>query len=122
MRKLHWWDSEYTERQRLNEAADELYELQSNNAAVGDQVARLFELDRDQGRDIDRLQATVLTLLDMLIDRGVLDEQALVARMNGALEELDRREQEGARRQAEQGEARNPFRVAPRTPPRGEGG
>ena len=114
MKRLRWWDSDWAERQRINEAADELNQMHHARATTTGQIARVFQLDQDQGREIARLQTTLMTLIELMVEKGVVEEQTLVDRVDAALNGLEQREQEleAAGRKAR--EVGDPFSIAPR--------
>ena len=117
VKRLKWWEGEYVERQRLNEAADELFALNASQGQTSEQLARLFRLDQDQGREIARLEATVMALIELMVESGVVGEQQVVERVDAALAELEQQERaraEAEQRKAEREEVRNPFVIAPR--------
>jgi hypothetical protein len=114
MKRLKWWESDWTERQRINEAADELNRLHFSQGHTTEQLARLFELDRDQGREIARLQAMVMTLVELLVQKGVVEEPELVNRLEASLDQLQREERAKEEEALGQREVGNPFAIAPR--------
>lgn len=77
------------ERQRINEAADEINHLTRDAAGVQKQVLRLLELDRDQGREIAKLEAVVYTLMQMLVESGALDATSMNERIGAAIAKLE---------------------------------
>jgi len=89
MNKLKWWQGEWYERQRINEAAAELAAVDVIADSQGQQLRRLFELDRDQGREIARLQAATGVLMEFLVESKVVEEGALRARLDSAFAALD---------------------------------
>jgi hypothetical protein len=91
MREVRWWEGHWAERQRINEAASELTALDTTTELLGSQVQRLFKLDLDQGKEIARLQATVGVLIDLLLEKHVLDEDALYPRLKVAMAALEPR-------------------------------
>ena len=82
-----WWADGQT--RRLNQAADELAGLHSQNASVEKQVMHLFELDRDQGHEIARLQAAVFVLMQMLAEKNLLDANEMNTRIQSAFAKLE---------------------------------
>lgn len=95
MEKIHWWSSGAAQVQLLNQASEDLERLQQDQADAGEQIRMLFHLDREQGREIARLQSVIAALVDMLLAAGIVDEKALIERMqqaadrSGLDEELD---------------------------------
>jgi hypothetical protein len=89
MDKLKWWHGEWFERQRINEAAAELSTLDTITDSLSQQVGRLFELDRDQGREIARLQAAVGVLMELLIQNNLVQEGDLRAKLDSAFAALE---------------------------------
>ncbi|AKU96139.1 hypothetical protein AKJ09_02803 [Labilithrix luteola] len=79
----------WVERQRLNQAADDLQALTRDTNTTEKQVLRLFELDRDQGHEIAKLQAVVYVLMQMLVESGAMDAQKLDERVRDAVTKLE---------------------------------
>jgi hypothetical protein len=89
MDEMKWWQGEWAERQKINEAAAELNSLTSVDDALQRQINRLFSLDKDQGRELERLRVLVFTLMDVLVENGVLQDAKLSARVEAAMRALD---------------------------------
>ncbi len=92
MEKVHWWSTGNAQNRLLNDAADALGDLRKEQADADQQIDRLFQLDRDQGREIARLQAVVTVLVDMLIETGTTPEAEIMRRMDRAVQKVDESE------------------------------
>ncbi len=92
MEKVHWWSTGNAQVRLLNDAADELGDLRKEQADADQQIDRLFKLDRDQGREIARLQAVVTVLVDLLIESGAAPESEIMRRMDRAVRRVDENE------------------------------
>jgi hypothetical protein len=114
MERLRWWQGDWLERQKFNEAADELNSLQRNQSSIDSRLVRLFELDKDQGRELARLQATTWTLIDLLVEKGLVTEPEVAARISAAIDELEAGEARETAEQSRDHSERDPFRIAPR--------
>jgi hypothetical protein len=84
-----WFQSEYLNARRLNEASEELDRLHGANASVEAQVSHLLKLDRDQGQEIAKLQTAVFVLMQMLAEKGLLDGDEMGTRMKAAFTALE---------------------------------
>ena len=80
--------STFIENRRINEAAAELSALHDASATTETQVLRLFELDRDQGHEIAKLQAVVYVLMQMLAEKNLLDVKDMDDRIQAAVTKL----------------------------------
>ena len=89
--RISWWhtafgDVGWREREAINQAANELDILRHAEIANADQLQRLFQLDRAQGEEIERLRLTVRILTELLLEAGAVDPQKLQERMQAALQ------------------------------------
>ena len=103
MKETSWWDLVFgdvgwVERQRLNEASSELGDLRNSSQLRSSQIEKLFELDKAQGREIERLRLTVRVLTELLVDTMGLDEKILHYRMEAAVDEAQRAHEEKSAR------------------------
>jgi hypothetical protein len=94
MQKFGWtrWLSNTTDRGQydaLNEQSDAIDSVNELQRYTGERVRKLYELDQEQGRELDRLRATINVLVQMLAASGALDEKAFGYRMEAALAELE---------------------------------
>ena len=92
MEKVHWWSTGNAQVRLLNDAADALGDMRKEQADADQQIDRLFQLDRDQGREIARLQAVVTVLVDLLIETGTVPESEIMQRMDRAVQKVDESE------------------------------
>ena len=118
MKQYSWFDQlvggDWADRQRINEAAGELNLLCADQSNLTMQVQRLFQLDRDQGREIARLQLIINTLLELILKHQILPEAELTQSLSAGLEGLERQEQQERAARAVSDENRDPFYVAPK--------
>jgi hypothetical protein len=85
MEKLGWFfNNEWMQRDRLNEAADEINTLRAARADSQSAIERLFALDRAQGQELASLRVTVEVLANLLIESGAVDEKTLRYRIEAA--------------------------------------
>ena len=85
MEKLGWFfNNEWMQRDRINEAADEINALRAARADSHGAIERLFALDRAQGQELAALRVTVEVLANMLIESGAVDEKTLRYRIEAA--------------------------------------
>jgi hypothetical protein len=87
--RLKWWHSEWRERQLVNEAASELQGLDLTVEGLTGQVRRLAQLGQEQGQQIVRLQAVVDLLLDLVVEKGLVDADHLRDRVQTVLAALE---------------------------------
>ncbi len=89
--QISWWHSAFgdvgwKEREAINRAAVELDNLRHAAAASSGQLARLFELDRAQGEEIERLRLMVRVLTELMVESKAVDGDQLNAKMQAALQ------------------------------------
>ncbi len=85
MEKLGWFfNNEWMQRDRINEAADEINSLRAARADSHGAIERLFALDRAQGQELAALRVTVEVLANLLIESGAVDEKSLRYRIEAA--------------------------------------
>jgi hypothetical protein len=78
MEKLEWlFNNEWTQRERINEAADEINSLRAARADSHRAIERLFALDRLQGEELAAVRVTLEVLINLLIESGAVDEKTL---------------------------------------------
>lgn len=113
-----WWERDAggaiigsVQHRRLDQTENAINELAVEHGAVHRQLSALFALDRAQGRDIDRLQAVVGLLLDIVIEKGLVDEATLTAQLTELAEAFPDPALEPA---LEKDGAADPFVIAPR--------
>ena len=80
---------DYAQNSKINEAADWLASLKTNQRVIYDQVKRLFDLDRRQEYEIRQLKAMVLALSELLVEKGVADETELSERLHAAMSQVE---------------------------------
>ena len=85
MEKLGWFfNNEWMQRERINEAAEEINALRSARAGESGALTRLFNLDRAQAQEIASLRVTLEVLANLLIESGTVDEKTLRYRIEAA--------------------------------------
>jgi hypothetical protein len=85
MEKLGWFfNNEWMQRERINEAADEINALRAARADSHGAIERLFALDRAQGQELAAVRVTLEVLTNLLLESGVVDEKALRYRIEAA--------------------------------------
>lgn len=89
MEQFKWFEGEWAERQKINEAARELNALGAVQNGLAAQVHRLFALDKDQGKELERLRMTIAVLMDVLVEAGVTEDAKLRERLDLALSTLE---------------------------------
>ncbi len=88
--RISWWHSAFgdvgwKEREAINRAAVELDILKHADVANSGQLTRLFELDRAQGEEIERLRLMVRVLTELLVESNAVDGEKLKTKMQAAL-------------------------------------
>lgn len=96
MQEMQWWQGEWHERQKINEAASELNALAGGQDGLRRQIQRLFALDKDQGKELERLRVTVAVLMDVIVEAGVTTDARLTERLVAALATLEPKPQAGS--------------------------
>ncbi len=89
MEKVHWWTQNKNQTRILNDAAEALGAMRDEQADMEQQIDRLYQLDKDQGREIARLQSVVATLVDLIIEAEVVPEAELIRRLDASVREVD---------------------------------
>lgn len=85
MEKLGWFfNNEWMQRERINEAADEINALRAARADSHGAIERLFALDRVQGQELAAVRVTLEVLSNLLIESGAVDEKTLRYRIEAA--------------------------------------
>lgn len=89
MQKLTWvHQTALSERLAINQAADELAGLGDENAQLGKRFEALRRHAQAQDEEIMRLHAIVGVLATALVEKNVIDADALVTRVDTDLAEL----------------------------------
>lgn len=89
MEKLGFWrNHDLAQIRAINQAADELGELQWNTAALRQQLTSLRHLVADQQLEIHRLGAALQAVCDVLVDLDLIEGEALCYRVDAALAEV----------------------------------
>ena len=96
MQEMQWWQGEWHERQKINEAASELNALAGGQEGLRRQIQRLFALDKDQGKELERLRVTVAVLMDVIVEAGVTTDAKLTQRLVTALAALEPKPESGS--------------------------
>lgn len=109
MEKLKWWQGG-GHAWKINEAAAELQALDGVTDALAQQIGRLFQLDQDQSKEIDRVHVVIQVLIQQLVQAGALDETDLSVRIEAALDQLENPDPP-ATDQAVQGHQAAPMRT-----------
>ena len=85
MEKLGWFfNNEWMQRERINEAAEEINSLRAARADSHGAIERLFALDRVQGQELAAVRVTLEVLTNLLIESGAVDEKTLRYRIEAA--------------------------------------
>ncbi|HEU5058234.1 MAG TPA: hypothetical protein VFU21_16995 [Kofleriaceae bacterium] len=85
MEKLGWFfNNEWMQRERINEAAEEINSLRAARADAHGAIERLFALDRAQGQELAAVRVTLEVLTNLLIESGAIDERTLRYRIEAA--------------------------------------
>lgn len=86
MRKLGFWtDNEREQTAAINEAAEELGQVQSSTNFLHQRVDSLQRLVSAQQVEIGQLKAALQAVCDALVDLDLIEEQALAYRIEAAL-------------------------------------
>jgi chemotaxis protein histidine kinase CheA len=102
-KETKWWhpDGDDEQAPSIHDAAEQLQRLSPSQGYLAGQLARLFDLDRDQDEKIAHLATMLHALSEMLTETGTLDGEQLRARLGEAAEEArDRTPTERGRRGA----------------------
>jgi len=94
MEEIGFWESLFSdigwhEREKLNEAAQSIGTLARETGGNRDHVRKLYNLDRAQSEELERLKSIVAVLGELLIDNGVVSRESLSARIDSALRKME---------------------------------
>lgn len=115
-----WWERDSggaivgARNARLDQTENAINELAVEHTVVHRQLEALFALDRAQG-DVDRLQAVVGVLLDIVLDKGLVEEAELSTKLAEVAEAFPEPPALAERPKVEA--ATDPFVIAPRKAP-----
>jgi len=89
MQQLKWWQGDAYERSAINEAAAELQGLELSIEGLGEQLRELRQHAQAQDKHLARLQAVLGMVLDLMVERGLGQEQQLRDRVQAVVEALE---------------------------------